>query len=175
MAANEYYNTSFSHHPDHQPIDSSPPPPPPSSTKPPTSLYANNRPSRGSDIHSLYSATPSIDSPRDNQYHSRESYYSSVVGGTLHDEHQYADNIPLKSPHPRPYSQDDLAGQNTQYPPSPISQQRPKSSRSRRQKQGWFTGKITWVIYLVTLVQIGVFIGEIVSSGECLARLGESN
>jgi len=166
MAANQYYNTSASnHHVAHQHNEPSPPSPPPSSAKPPTSLYTNYRPSRASYVNSPHSATASIDSPYGHPHYSRDSYYQDVAGGTFQDDRQYADNIPLKSPHTRPYSEDNLVGQNTQYPP-PESQHPPKSSRRRKRKQGWFTGKITWVVFLATLVQFGVFIGEIVMNGE---------
>ncbi|ERF68682.1 hypothetical protein EPUS_05743 [Endocarpon pusillum Z07020] len=166
MAANEYYNAATPYnHTAHQHLDHSPPSPPPSSAKPPTSLYTNYPPSRASYIQSPYSASGAIDSPYDNPHHSRDSYYSGVVGGALNDDRQYADNIPLKSPQSRPYSGDPLAGQNTQYPPSPESQRPPKSSRRREKKQGWFSGKITWVVFAATLVQIGVFIAEIAING----------
>jgi hypothetical protein len=166
MAANEYYTTTgASHKLSHQHHDGLPTQPSPSSTKPPTSLYTNYQPSRASYISSPYSATGPTDSLYDHSHHSRESYHSGVNGGSLQDERQYADNIPLKSPHPRPYSEDNLVGQNTQYPPSPESQQPPKSNHRRKKKQGWFTGKITWVVFLATLVQLGVFIAEIVKNG----------
>lgn len=35
----------------------------------------------------------------------------------------------------------------------------------RRKKEGWFSGRITWVVYFLTLVQIGVFVGEIIKNG----------
>jgi hypothetical protein len=165
MAANEYYTTTTSNnHIAHQHID---PPSPASSARPPTSVYSNHQPSRASYIQSSYSASGSIDGHYDNTHHSRDSYYSGIAGGTLHDERQYADNIPLKSSHARPYSQDPLVDQHTQYsPPSPQSPQPAKSSSSRRKKQGWFRGKITWVVFAATLVQFGVFIAEIVVNGE---------
>ena len=167
MAANEYYNTATpNNHVAHQHIDHSPPSPPPFSAKPPTSLYTNYPPSRASYIQSPYSASGALDSSYDNPHHSRDSYYSGVVGGALNDDRQYADNIPLKSPQSRPYSGDPLAGQNTQYPSSPESQRPLKSSCRRKKKQGWFSGKITWVVFAATLVQIGVFIGEIAINGE---------
>lgn len=40
-----------------------------------------------------------------------------------------------------------------------------KSKRRRKSKQGWFRGKITWVVFVLSVVQIGVFIGEIVKNG----------
>lgn len=178
MAANEYYESSNTPNPydTHRPnllgppsppsASPKPPSPPPASTKPPTSLYTNYQSSGRSDLNSPYSATGPIDSPYDTPYHSRDSYHDGVVGGTLQDDRQYADTIPLKSPHPRPYSEDQLVGQHIQYPPSPGSQHLPNSDRRKKRRQGWFSGKITWVVFVVTLVQVGVFIGEIVSNGE---------
>lgn len=168
MAANEYYQTSNTSNPydTHRPNHLGSPSPPPASTKPPRSLYTNYQPSRKSDVSSPYSATGPTDSPYDNPYRSRDSYYQGVAGGTLQDDRQYADTIPLKSPHPKAYSEDQLAGQHTQYPPSPESQHLPSSDRRKKRRQGWFSGKITWVVFVVTLVQVGVFIGEIVSNGE---------
>jgi hypothetical protein len=168
MAANDYYNTNTSNnHIAHQHIE---PPSPASSAKPPTSVYTTHQPSRASYIQSPYSASGSVDGQYDNTHHSRDSYYSGIAGGTLQDERQYADNIPLKSPHARPYSQEPLVDQHTQYsPPSPQSPHPPNPSSSRRKKQGWFKGKITWVVFAATLVQFGVFIAEIVVNSECHA------
>lgn len=163
MAANEYYNPSAQSQPtNHQLHEATPP----ASAKPPTSLYTNYPPppNRTSYPNSPHSNTASIDSPYDNPHHSRDSYSSRVASSQWHDDRQYADNIPLKSSQPRPYSQEDAAALNTQYPPSPESQQPAKSRR--KEKQGWFSGKITWVVYAATLVQIGVFVGEIIENCE---------
>jgi hypothetical protein len=165
MAANEYYNPTTSNQNPHSRCDDAPPPPPPSSTKPPVSLYTSHQASNPSYVNSPYSATPPIESPRHSLYPSRDSYYSNEPAGSLQDERQYADNIPLKSPQARPYSHDDFPGHNTQYPPSPESQLPAKPNRSHAKKQGWFKGKITWVVYVTTLVQIGVFIGQLVENG----------
>ena len=35
----------------------------------------------------------------------------------------------------------------------------------RRKKKGWLNSKHTWVVYFLTAVQIGVFIGELVKNG----------
>ena len=151
MAANEYYDTTAPiNHIAHQHIDLSQPP---SSSRPPRSSYTGYRPSRASYTAPPYKATRPLDSPYHNPHQSQ-------------DDRQYAENIPLKSPYPGPSTEDNIAGQDAQYPPSPESQHPPKSSRSRKRKQGWFSGKITWVVYVVTLVQLGVFIGEIVENGE---------
>lgn len=44
------------------------------------------------------------------------------------------------------------------YEPEPV----PRRSR----KKGWFSGRVTWVVYILTTVQIGVFVGELVQNGE---------
>ncbi|KAF1967895.1 rhomboid-domain-containing protein [Bimuria novae-zelandiae CBS 107.79] len=41
---------------------------------------------------------------------------------------------------------------------------RPREKRKKK-KKGWFSGKITWVVYILTAVQIGVFVGELIRNG----------
>jgi hypothetical protein len=43
------------------------------------------------------------------------------------------------------------------YAPGPV----PRKSR----KKGWFKGRVTWVVYILTLVQVGVFVGELIKNG----------
>ena len=40
-----------------------------------------------------------------------------------------------------------------------------KRGRRRKEKEGWFTGKITWVVFACTIVQIAVFIAMLVRNG----------
>jgi len=62
------------------------------------------------------------------------------------------------------------SSQNTTYPPSPESQGinpallPPKRSRKKRKRKGLFSGRIPWFVYFLTLVQITVFIVEIVKN-----------
>jgi membrane associated rhomboid family serine protease len=44
------------------------------------------------------------------------------------------------------------------------SQPQPRASR-RKKEQGWFKGKITWGCYILFLIQIAVFIAELVRNG----------
>ncbi|KAH7041999.1 rhomboid family membrane protein [Macrophomina phaseolina] len=39
---------------------------------------------------------------------------------------------------------------------------RDRSRRHKKKKDGWFSGKIPWVVYTLTVVQIAVFIGEVI-------------
>lgn len=80
--------------------------------------------------------------------------------------------IPLKHKQSLNTSQDDWpshANQYPQYPPSPESQIpapsliQPQKS-SKKKKNGFFSGKIPWVVYIVSLVQITVFIVEIIKN-----------
>jgi len=62
--------------------------------------------------------------------------------------------------------------QNTAYPPSPESQQphpallpsATKSKRKKKKKKGFFAGKVPWFVYFITLVQVTVFIVEIIKN-----------
>lgn len=43
----------------------------------------------------------------------------------------------------------------------------PKRRKSKK-KKGWFSGRVTWVVYLLTAVQVGVFVGELIKNGMLL-------
>ena len=38
--------------------------------------------------------------------------------------------------------------------------------KSNKKKKGWFQGRVTWVVYILTTVQVGVFVGELIKNGE---------
>lgn len=66
-----------------------------------------------------------------------------------------------------PMDPDHWQNQHTQYPPSPESQQAQHLlPQSRPKKKGFFAGRIPWVVYIVSLAQISVFVGEIVKNCE---------
>lgn len=86
---------------------------------------------------------------------------------------QYADNIPLKSAGaPTPLRTDwrDQRDQHADYPPSPESQQEAVGlvphPTPMVKKKGWFSGKIPWVVYIVSVAQMATFLGEIVNNGK---------
>lgn len=63
----------------------------------------------------------------------------------------------------------DLEQQNTQYPPSPENRVEaellPERRRRKKKKdEGWFKGKIPWVVYVVTLAQLTTFVVEIIKN-----------
>ena len=61
--------------------------------------------------------------------------------------------------------------QHTAYPPSPESQLPhpaliPSTAKSKRRKKkgGFFSGKVPWFVYFISLVQITVFVVEIIKN-----------
>ncbi|KAL2399130.1 putative rhomboid protein [Exophiala dermatitidis] len=77
----------------------------------------------------------------------------------------YSDNIPLKHNPRLNTNADDLRNQPNQYPPSPESpSQTQLLQKGGKKKTGWFSGKIPWVVYTLSLVQITVFIVEIIKN-----------
>ncbi|KAJ9244477.1 hypothetical protein DTO169E5_1695 [Paecilomyces variotii] len=161
MAANDYYN-SFNH------TDSSGHVPP--------STHSFSRPTPPP----VYTGPTDIPSPYENHnehpinHHSQVSlasendYYAQGGRPPTHD--QYADDIPLKAnAQPAIVNEADWTHQNTQYPPSPEGLNTPPHRRRRGAlpgKRGFFKKKIAWVTWLLTAIDIGVFIGELVKSAQ---------
>jgi hypothetical protein len=57
-------------------------------------------------------------------------------------------------------------GSPTRYGADPEAYPQPSRKRSKKKKKkGWFSGRVTWVVYILTTVQIGVFIGELIKNG----------
>jgi hypothetical protein len=149
MAANDYYNGSQH---DGRPSQPSP-------LNKPTGLNAP----------SPYPGYGGPYDPRNSQYTlgSEQDYSSTGAGARPHDADQYADDIPLKanaSHNGRPdYDYD------THYPPSAESQRMPLNDSanyfSRTKAHRFFKGKIPWAVYVITAVQIAVFIAEIARNG----------
>ncbi|EXJ84651.1 hypothetical protein A1O3_05321 [Capronia epimyces CBS 606.96] len=105
--------------------------------------------------------------------------YNAEPSNTAFYEHnnpshqtQYSDPIPLKHNSRINTTPDDYdwRNQQTQYPPSPESPTPPQLSpisdkkKKKKKKSGWFSGKIPWVVYTLSLVQITVFIVEIIKN-----------
>lgn len=85
----------------------------------------------------------------------------------------YTDNIPMKDQSRINTHQSEWpAAQQTAYPPSPESQNPnpallpPSSSKKSRRKKGILSGKVPWFVYFITLVQVTVFVAEIIKNCE---------
>jgi len=112
---------------------------------------------------------PSYDS-RVRPYRQDDSPYQSPYGRQTPSDERYEDNgIPLKPTSKTLQSEESFQMQDTNYPPSPESQKgssllpHPRPMKKKKDN-GFFTGKIPWVVFTVSLVQISVFIGEIIKN-----------
>lgn len=91
-------------------------------------------------------------------------YYSSGGGGREQEPSAYSDDIPLRE-HPSKHDSD-MAMQD-HLPDDPAIVDRPaQNAARRRRKQGFFGGKVPWVVYTLTLIQVCVFIAELAKNGE---------
>lgn len=107
-------------------------------------------------------------------YHHRESQQSfqsesgayPAAAGRVTDGDHYAENIPLKA-HTQFANNPDWTYQQTQYPPPSPGAVEDRQPREHKKKRGFFRKKPAWVTYLLTTIQIIVFIVELVRSGKC--------
>lgn len=149
MAANSYYNTRPTDYPSRPPYE------------PASSSYTAYNPSTSNSYsQSTLNHTFGNDEPPD------KHYYGSSAPPPPQKQSQ-TEMYPL---HPTKINTNtsDQFSQSSQYPPSPEarveSQLLPEERRKRKKKkdEGWFRGKIPWVVYVCTLAQLTVFIVEII-------------
>lgn len=166
MAANDYYGDFR---------------PQPSQSQPPSyhhDDYNNKSPAESShQLHafpSTTSQTPYSSGPDNYGHHAQYSQNSFIddspfVGGRNHPADQYGEDIPLK-PNAQPPQPPDShwMNDNTNYdagmPMDPVMGSRKR--RRRTQRWGFFGKRTPWVTWLLTVVDIGVFIGELIYSGK---------
>lgn len=107
-------------------------------------------------------------------YHRRESQQSlqsengvyPEAAGRVTDGDHYAENIPLKA-QAQLGNSPDWTHQQTQYPPpSPVGLEDRRGGVGNQRKRGCFRKKPAWMTYLLTTIQITVFIVELVKSGK---------
>lgn len=156
MAANEYYHSNI--------------PSPPS--------YEQANP--GKQDHAApsvpgYGYAPNLSNRDDPSapYHNRESQQSFAsdngayhTAGRVGEGDHYAENIPLKA-QTQFGNNPEWMHQQTQYPPaSPGALEDSRRGQNKRKKKGFFQKKPAYVTWTLTLVQIIVFIVELVKAGE---------
>ena len=117
-----------------------------------------------------------MSSPHERQSYDQETGYhpwadqsqnaSPYAVGEREQEHNpYADNIPLRQ-HPSKRSSDNVP---LQYTDDPAVVDRRPADGSRGRKVPWYKGrKIPWVVYILTTIQIIIFIAELSKNGEQL-------
>lgn len=173
MAANDYYS-SF---PGGNNPASRPPPPqhtasaqslqsisPVTSPFDDASRYDNHHPDYSSTAHLAHTQTGLSSAYSDTAYHGNDqshpynNRYDSPPAAAQHDPFADQNAIPLQQ-----------QGKMGTHPAATGVYQmdpegRPREKR-RKKKKGWLSGRVTWVVYILTTIQLGVFIGEIIKNG----------
>ena len=182
MASNDYYN-SFA--PGDSPASR---PPPPQHTPSAQSLqslspvtspfddrYENDH-NHSSTAHLTHSQTGASSTYSDTAYHGADPYSNQA-----HPYNQRYDSPPAAT-HQDPFADQNaipLQQQGKMHPShgaAGVYQMDPEGRPGRRprdkkkKKKGWFSGRVTWVVYILTAVQIGVFVGELIRNGTYTAH-----
>lgn len=170
MAANDYYQSSYpptgpatGHATPAKPFDPTEAPLPPLPGKQPQP-------------HVEPAASPFDDRPYTHSSGALGGYPTTAHGQSDVDYHgppQYAHNTfasPYDTPPAHAGQHDPFADHNAiplQSKPGDPERLYPAPEKRRRHKKkdGWFSGRITWVVYTLTLVQVGVFVGELIKNG----------
>ena len=158
MTANDYYNSGPIRRPKEAPL-----PPLPN-------VYSTHSSQQRSQ-----SRLPSVDSRYDDPYQLRpqrsngsdHGYYGA--GGAAYGHNPYADDIPLR-PQPKQSSPDMYGHSQRQYRPEDVyPPQDPtvldRSDRPKRKNRRFFAGKVPWVVYALTFIQVVVFVAELIRNG----------
>lgn len=166
MAANDYYtsfspNTSSAHHNrTDAPLPSVPANQSQQSISPVSSPFDDRRYEYPSTHNLTQHQQPMGYS--DTAYHGASSQHRYDSNGHGGGTDPFADQnaIPLQQ-HGK------VGGSPTRYQADPEERlyPQPYGGNGKRKKKGWFTGRVTWVVYILTTVQIGVFVGELIKNG----------
>lgn len=157
MAANDYYNTSHSQ-PHGAPTQYG------NSGSPLSPLPSNQNPYASSpfDDHDYYNTPNSSGALGGLPPHGNTSYQGAGQQDPFTDHNA----IPL-------HAQPKMDGHGRKHDDSspiryPVDEEGGVRRRrsSRKKKKGWFQGRVTWVCYILTIVQVGVFVGELIKNGE---------
>lgn len=116
-------------------------------------------------------------SPFDDQYahHLPSSATPSVSGRLQHETDPFADNnaIPLKGKYGSQQTIAPILSHNGQEDDFIRDADPRQPKRHTMKKDGWFSGKITWCVYVLTSIQLVVFIVEIARNGKLVERYGQ--
>ncbi|EMD60478.1 hypothetical protein COCSADRAFT_40121 [Bipolaris sorokiniana ND90Pr] len=177
MAANDYYNNNNNHNPNlyGQPPDRNDAPLPAlpgNHTQTPVSPVGSPFDDRPHPVHTHSSGAMSgmpIDTTYSNTSYQPPTQYSSTAH--INDPHArqpdpFADQnaIPLQNQNRRNDGSPVRYDNDPEFYGMGVEPRRRKSSRKKK-KKGLFNGGVTWVVYILTAVQVGVFIGELIKNG----------
>lgn len=169
MAANEYFNGSPMRSPTHSTHRTSGTLSPKSPQfKPlPPDPYAAYTP------HHVQPPAPYMSSPYERQSYDQDTGYHPWAdqsqqaspyntGGREQETNPFGDDIPLRQ-HLSKGSSDALP---MQYSDDPAIVDRRPGNSHRRRTGPWYKEKIPWVVYILTTIQVIVFIAELSKNGE---------
>lgn len=164
MAANDYFNNTSYSSAGHQQ---------PGKTDSPISRIDTHPSSPFDDPYRLNTTQSSgAVSGYDTSYHPASQYnstshlndrYDSPSGGGRHPD-PFADQNAIQMQNQAKMD----GGSPTRYNADPEfygDGVEPARNKRAKKKEGWFSGRITWVVYILTIVQIGVFVGELIKMG----------
>lgn len=122
-----------------------------------------------SPVSPIFDTTP-LHGPGKPTSDSRSDFFSNTTG-PYRTSRQYSDEIPLRDDlQPGHGYKPDASDSQIPLRPTESPEQVASEPRRRRrrepEKRGWFSGKIPWVVYFLTVVQIAVFIAELAKNGE---------
>jgi membrane associated rhomboid family serine protease len=190
MAATDYYASS--HPPTGQPAHDTTTPTPTNTAPSPYDNPLPALPGQHQQHHqpppAAYPAVSPVASPFDDQayppYQSNSNTHSSGALGGYPDSSYHGANTQYGGHNsnygtPPPGQPDPFTDQNAipmqthpkmdgsppRYHTDPEGMYPQPEKRRRKKKKGWFSGRVTWVVYTLTLVQIGVFVGELIKNG----------
>lgn len=160
MAARDYYTDAYSSPSRPHDVQSTFKPLPPMG-------YFQHSSLPTTDPYSSHSPVSTIASTEHLSSHRNPRFYPADHG-SLGAESPYSEDIPLK-PHAKiSTSAVDRTDRHGQSPPSPESQIGDGPGLvphpTRMKKRGFFSGKIPWVVFTVSLIQMSVFIAEIIKN-----------
>ncbi|MCJ1376946.1 hypothetical protein MMC17_000036 [Xylographa soralifera] len=145
----------------------------------PSSSYSAYRPQSVS--HSESPSTPNFEKKgpfyriQTQDSNDSESRLFNLGNDQNNDSGRFADNIPLRPQHEQISSDGELPQKADpdldKSLPIPVSHRRKR--RREPQKKGFFRGRVPWVVYIFTLIQLTVFIVEMVKNGEFSLYDGE--
>jgi hypothetical protein len=167
MATYEFYKISPERRESEAPLPPSPLSIPGSSYsayRPPSTQRDEPSPIARSENPSSFFDEPSLGHERlDNRF------YGAGGGGTANGSNNFSDNIPLRPQGEpvSPISQRNGQEEDKSLPPPATERRRRRRRDDPQRKKGWrgfFSGRVPWVVYTLTLIQVTVFIVEIVKN-----------
>lgn len=182
MAANDYYNTSYpptgpatGHATANSPHDRTDAPLPPLPGKqsqhivsPASSPFDDHTyPPYPTNSNNTAYSSGALGGHADTSYHGPPQYGHSTFASPYDTPPAHGQHDPFADQNAIPMtSQSKMDGSPTRYNADPErTYPAPEKRRRHKKKEGWFSGRITWVVYTLTIVQIGVFVGELIKNG----------